>query len=103
MADLVRLLDLMTKAGFTQHERNNRRLREAARVLLDAQFDGNSDTERVNFMIETSSHLARSRDGDVCHLVRLADDDGSLVLERLGPTCHDGREAIDGAMAARRK
>ncbi|MBN3729472.1 hypothetical protein [Burkholderia sp. Tr-20390] len=100
MSELMRLLEVMEAAGFTQHERNNDRLRRAARSLLDAQFDGNSDTERLNFMIVQNAHLAWSRDHEVCHVARWADDDGSLVHERLGPTSRDGREAIDRAIEA---
>lgn len=58
------------------------------------------DAERLDFVVSHGYFFGHTRDGESCWLMRHADGDGDLRVEKLYESHPNARAAIDAALAA---
>lgn len=68
----------------------------------DAATGAGSDTERLEFLMESEAWIALSKDGESCRLFHRSDDGEHMPMLGWGARhwSHDPRKAIDAAMQA---
>lgn len=69
-------------------------------AALQSQADA-MDAARLDFMVSHGYFFGHTRDGESCWLMRHADGDGELRVEKLYESHPNARAAIDAAIAAR--